>query len=88
MKSKYRFEKMKLDGEMIAVPVGESAAELHAVLNVNEEAIRVLELLQEETTEEDIVDQLMKEYEGEKEEISSLVNVFIDQLRREELLAE
>ena len=88
MKSKYRFEKMKLDGEMIAVPVGESAAELHAVLNVNEEAIRVLELRQEETTEEDIVDQLMKEYEGEKEEISSLVNVFIDQLRREELLAE
>ena len=88
MKSKYRFEKMELDGGMIAVPVGAGAAELHAVLNVNEEAMRVLVLLQEETTEEAIVDQLMKEYEGNKEEIASLVHDYIDQLRREELLEE
>ena len=88
MKLKYTFEKMELDGEMIAVPVGESAAELHAVLNVNEEAMRILELLQEETTEEGIVAQLLKEYEGEKEEIASLVHAYIDQLRREELLEE
>ena len=88
MKLKYTFEKMELDGEVIAVPVGESAAELHAVLNVNEEAMRILELLQGETTEERIVDQLMKEYEGKKEEIASLVHIFIDQLRREELLEE
>lgn len=88
MKLKYTFEKMELDGEVIAVPVGESAAELHAVLNVNEEAMRILELLQEETTEEDIVDQLMEEYEGEKEEIAPLVHAYIELLRREELLEE
>lgn len=88
MKLKYTFEKMELDGEMIAVPVGESARELHAVLNVNEEAMRILELLQKEIKEEGIVDQLMKEYEGETEEIASLVHAFIDQLRREELLEE
>ena len=88
MKSKYTFEKMELDGEIVAVPVGEGAAELHAVLNVNEEAMRILELLQEETTEENIVAQLMKEYEGKKEEIAPLVSAYIRQLFQEGLLEE
>ncbi len=88
MKSKYTFEKMELDGEIVAVPVGEGAAELHAVLNVNEEAMRILELLQEETTEENIVAQLLKEYEGKKEEIAPLVSAYIRQLSQEGLLEE
>ena len=88
MKSKYMFEMMELDGEIVAVPVGESATGFHAVLNVNEEAKRILELLRDETTEENIVGQLLKEYEGDKEEISSLVHAYIDQLRQEGLLEE
>lgn len=88
MKSKYSFEKMELDGDIVAVPVGEGAAELHAVLNVNEEAMRILELLQEETTEENIVAQLLKEYEGKKEEIAPLVSTYIRQLSQEGLLEE
>ena len=88
MKSKYTFEKMELDGEIVAVPVGEKASELHAVLNLNEEAMRILELLQEETTEESIVAQLLKEYEGEREEIAPLVHAYIEQLRQEGLLEE
>ena len=88
MKSKYSFEKMELDGEIVAVPVGEGAVELHAVLNVNEEAMRILELLQEETTEENIVAQLLKEYEGKKEEIAPLVSAYIRQLFQEGLLEE
>lgn len=86
LKSKYCFEKMELDGEIVAVPVGEGAVELHAVLCVNEEAIRILELLREETTEESIVSQLMTEYEGTKEEIQPLVHSFIEQLISEGFL--
>ena len=88
MKSKYTFERMELDDEIVAVPVGESAANFHAVLNLNEEAMRILELLQEENTEESIVAQLMKEYEGERNEIASLVSKYIEQLRQEGLLEE
>ena len=88
MKSRYTFEKMELDGEIVAVPVGESAENLHAVLTLNEEAMRILELLQKETTEEGIVAQLMKEYAGEREEIAPLVSAYIEQLRREGLLEE
>ena len=52
------------------------------------EAMRILELLQEETTEENIVAQLMKEYEGKKEEIAPLVSEYIRQLFQEGLLEE
>lgn len=88
MKSKYMFEKMELDGEIVAVPVGDNAAELHAVLNLNEEAMRILDLLREETTEQAIVSQLLREYESTEEEIKPLVSAYIAQLREEGLLEE
>ena len=88
MKCKYLFEKMKLDGEIVGVPVGESASEIHAVLNLNEEAMRILELLREETTEQAIVEQLVTEYDSSEEEIEPLVHAFIGQLRQEGFLEE
>lgn len=88
MKSKYIFEKMELDDEIVAVPVGDNSDELHAVLNLNEEAMRILELLQEDTAEEDIVAQLLTEYDGKEEEITPLVHAYIEELRKEGLLIE
>lgn len=88
MKSKYVYERMELEGEIVAVPVGENARELRAVLNLNEEAMRIFELLKEETTEQRIVSQLSSEYSSTEEEIFPLVHAFIDQLRIEGLLEE
>ena len=88
MKCKYIFEKMELDGQIVAVPVGEGASEFHAVLNVNGEAMRVLELLQEETTEQKIVDKLLTEYENTENEIKPLVHEFIERIRQEGLIEE
>ena len=87
MKSKYILEKMELDGEIVAVPVGENASELHAVLNLNGEAMRILELLQQETTEDEIMDTLLKEYTGDPEEIRAYVRQFLKTLEEEGLLA-
>jgi Coenzyme PQQ synthesis protein D (PqqD). len=77
MKCKYQFEKMELDGEIIGVPTGESALEIHSVLNLNEEAMRILELLCEETTEQAVVTQLLEEYDSTEEIIAPLVHAFI-----------
>ena len=88
MKCKYYFEKMELDGDIVAVPVGENTGDFRAVLNVNEEAMRILELLQKDTTEQGIVSQLLQEYDGTEEEILPLVHMFIDQLRQEGMLEE
>lgn len=88
MKIKFLFEKMELDGDIIAVPVGERASELNAVLNVNEEAMRILELLQQETNEQEIVSQLLQEYDCSKDDITPVVHDFIEQLRQEGMLEE
>lgn len=88
MRSKYVFERMELDGEIIAVPVGDNASELHAVLYLNEEALRILELLQEETNEQKIVTQLLSEYDITEEDLQSLVHSFIEELRQNGFLVE
>ena len=88
VKCRYLFERMELEGDIVAVPVGENAAEFHAVLNLNEEAMRILELLQEETTEQNVVRELLAEYSATEEEIYPMVHSFIEQLREEGLLIE
>lgn len=88
MKSKYVFERMELDDGIVAVPIGENAADFHAVLNLNEEAMRILELLKEDTDEQKVVSQLLTEYSATEEEIKPLVHAFIEQLRQEGLLEE
>lgn len=88
MKCRFIFERMELEGNIVAVPVGDNASELHAVLNLNEEAMRILELLQEETTEQNVVRKLLNEYSCTEEEIYPMVHSFIEQLREEGLLIE
>lgn len=88
MKSKYVFEKMELDGQIVAVPVGENAGDLHAVLNLNEEAMSILECLKEHTTEQEIIKKLLTEYEATEENLQPLVHEFIEQLRKEDLIEE
>lgn len=83
MKAKYSFEVMDLDDGLVAVPVGDGAEQFRGVLKVNETAVAILKLLEQETTEEAIVDALMKEYDGEKETIASFVNEFIETLKTE-----
>ena len=88
MKSKYTFEKMELDGQIVAVPVGENASNLHAVLNLNEEAFSILECLKEDITEQGIIAKLLTEYDSTEAQLQPLVHAFLEQLRKEELIEE
>ena len=83
MKAKYSFDIMELDDDQVAVPVGTGAEQFHGVLKVNETAAAILKLLEEETTENQIVEALIKEYTGDKAEISDYVHGFIEKLRLE-----
>ena len=80
MKAKYTFEAMELDDGLVAVPVGDGAEQLHCVLKVNETAMKILNLLEKETTENAIVEALLKEYTGDKNEISNYVHEYIETL--------
>ena len=87
MKAKYMFEIMELDDGMVAVPVGNDSEQFHGVLKVNETAATILKLLENEITQEEIVEALLKEYEGSKDEITESVREYIELLTAENVIA-
>ena len=88
MKLKYTFEVMELDGQSVAVPVGAGSDELHAILNMNEEAAAILKLMKDDTNEEKIAEALIAEYDITKEAILPLIHSFVEKLRLEGLICE
>lgn len=86
MKLKYAFEIMQIEDEHMAVPIGEKADELHAVFKLNKTAADILELLKEDTTEEEIIKKLSEKYDGSQDEIRKAVLEYISELKEAELL--
>lgn len=80
MKLKYEFETVELDDQIMAVPVGDRAPDLHGMLRLNETAADMLKLLKEETTEEALADALLSTYAGSREEVLRYVHTFVGQL--------
>lgn len=80
MKAKYEFEFMNLDDGLVAVPVGDDAVQFRGVLKINETAKTIIQLLANDTTEEQIIDAILKEYNGETEKITGYVHEFINTL--------
>ena len=83
MKAKYHFEMMELDDGLVAVPVGDGAEKFHGVLKVNETAASILKLLAADTTEKEIVNALLQEYSGQKEQIEEYVHAFVEKMKSE-----
>ena len=85
MKLKYNFETVELDDKMIAVAVGEGAAEFRSVIKLNDTAAEIFEMLKYDTTEEAIIS-TMKEHYGNDPEIPGYVHEFISGLKAEGVL--
>ena len=83
MKAKFMFEIMDLDDGLVAVPVGSDAHQFNGVLKVNETAAAILKLLEKETSEDEIVNELLKEYTGEPEQIHTFVSEYLEKLKTE-----
>lgn len=86
MKLKYEFETTELGDQIIAVPVGENATDFKGVITLNEYGAAILNRMKEETTVDKIVDSLLEEFDGTREELSAYVEKFAEKLRSEELL--
>ena len=83
MKAKFSFEIMELDDGLVAVPVGGESLKFNGVLKVNETGACILKLLEQETNEEQIVTELLKEYTGDPEEIRKYVGEYLETLKTE-----
>ena len=87
MKLKYTFEMMEIDDQQMAVPVGDGAQEMHGILKLNKSAAAILELLKEDTTEEQIVQGMLERFDGPEDEIKACVHDYIAELEEAGLLA-
>ena len=86
MKLKYTFAISEVAGQTVAVPVDSGYGE-QSVIKTNETGAYILNLLKEDTTTEEIIAQIKKDFETESEEaLTTTVNKFIDSLKAADLL--
>ena len=88
MKSKYKFEILELDDDVVAVPTETNAAGLHGVLKLNKEGAEILRLLADETDENTIVRILSEKYDNDLDSLSEYVHSFVSKLKSYELLLD
>lgn len=88
MRLKYKMAVQQVAGFWAAVPVGEDSLHYNGVMSLNETAKDMIELLNNDTTEDQIVADLLKEYDVEEAELRQHVAEFLQKLRDEHLLIE
>jgi len=87
MKLIYDLKVMEVGDELVAVPVGENANELHAMIKLNKEAADMLDCIKTSTTPEEAHKKIMEKYPDEtKEETGRALCDFLNQLIKEGLL--
>ena len=87
MKLRYEFSVMEMDGEYMAVPVGENAEQCNGMLRMNDVSAEILDLLKEDTTPETVHRILRERYpDSDDREIGEQLAAFLNQLVREGLL--
>lgn len=86
MRLKQTFEVMELDDQIIAVPVGDGASQVHGLFKMNETAAFVFKLLQKGMTEQEIVDVMKKEYNAPEEKLSEDVHKCIETFIKMDLI--
>lgn len=87
MKLKYNFVTMDMDGQLVAVPVGDTAGEVHGMIRMNKTASVILSLLKDDMTEEEIVDSLLERFDVSKEILTIEVHKLIVHLQNEGLVS-
>ena len=71
----------EIAGEHILIPVGQTALKVHGMITLSESGLLLWNRLQEECTEEDLVNALLAEYQVDRETATADVKAFVQQMR-------
>lgn len=82
------FSLRNIAGEYIVVPTGTAAIDFKAMVSLNETAAFLWQKLEEEISRDDLVDELLKEYDVPKEKAEKDVDTFISILREHKIIKE
>lgn len=88
MKLKGEFILREVAGEIIGIPVGNTALRFNGMICMNAVSAEIWKGLQEEKTKEQILEIILQEFEVSREEAIADLEVFLHQLRENNLLEE
>ena len=88
MKIKNGFVTRKIADTIVAVPTGELVNEFQGMINLTNSAKFVWDLLQEETTIDEVSEKLSKKYNIDINKAKSDVEDFVNNLRASNLIEE
>ena len=72
----------------VVVPVGSRSVDFSAIISVNETGAFIWRQLEQDTTPEQILQNMLQEYEVTEAQAQADIDVFIQKLREAELLDE
>ena len=88
MKIKENFMLRKVADCYVVVPVGAAVAEFNGMINLNEAGAFLWQLLESDTTIDDVVSEMLKQYDVDEATAQKDVEKFVAQLREASLLEE
>ena len=78
----------EIAGEHILIPVGQTALKVHGMITLSESGLLLWNRLQEDCTEETLVNAMLAEYEVDRKTAVADVQAFLDQMRTVGILQE
>ncbi len=88
MKIRNGFVIREVGGKKYAVATGDSAQHFKGMLTLNDMGVTIFGLLKNKTTEEEIVDKILAEYEVDRATVEKDVNDFIAKLKEIDVLED
>ena len=88
MKLKGEFVLREVAGEIIVIPVGKTALNFNAMICINAVGAEIWKGLQEEKTKEEILQSILQEFNVSREEATGDLDIFLHQLRENNLLED
>ena len=86
MKIKDRFILREVAGSYLVVAVGNAVKEFGGIVNLNETGAFLWRLLEKSSTESEMVDALLNEYEVDRETAEKDVKAFVEKLTEAKLV--
>ena len=80
MKIEKEFVLREIAGDYVIIPTGKTVLEFNGLATINEVGVFLWKLLQDEITEEELVNKLLEEYDVDEETARADVAEFIDVL--------
>lgn len=86
MKIKENFMLRKVADTYVVVPIGAAVADFNGMINLNDAGAFLWQLMENETTEEAVVEAMLQNYEVDEATAKADVNKFVAELKAADLL--